>query len=87
MKEKGYHVRVEIIREIMRDMGLLSIRDSAKAFYQKGKNCYNNCVKQQFTVTAPNQVCIGDVTCFRFKEVNYYICCAIIDLFARVVVS
>ena len=86
MKEKGYRISVEMIREIMRDMGLLSIREGEKDFYQKDKKCYNNYVKQQFAVTAPNRVWVGDVTCFRFKEVNYYIC-AIIDLFARVVVS
>ena len=86
MKESGYRISEEMIREIMRDMGLLSIREGAKRFYQKGKRCFDNRLKQQFAVTVPNQVWVGDVTCFRFKEVNYYIC-AIIDLFARVVVG
>ena len=86
MKEQGYHISVEMVREIMRDMGLLSVREGAKEFYEKGKNCYNNRLKQQFSVTAPNQVWVGDVTCFRFKEINYYIC-AIIDLYARAVVG
>lgn len=70
----------------MRDMGLLSVREGAKEFYEKGKNCYNNRLKQQFSVTVPNQIWVGDVTCFRFKETNYYIC-TIIDLYARVVVG
>lgn len=86
MKDEGYHISVEMVRELMRDMGLLSVREGAKDFYEKGKNRYNNHLKQQFTVTAPNQVWVGDVTCFRFKEMNYYIC-AIIDLYARAVVG
>lgn len=86
MKNDGYHISVEMVRELMRDMGLLSIRKGAKDFYEKGKNCYSNRVKQQFSVTAPNQVWVGDVTCFRFKDANYYIC-AIIDLYARAVVG
>lgn len=73
MKEQGYHISVEMVRAIMRDIGLLSIREGAKDFYEKGKNCYNNRLKQNFSVTAPNQVWVGDVTCFRFKETNYYL--------------
>ena len=86
MKNEGYHISVEMVRELMRDMGLLSIRKGEKDFYEKGKNCNSNRVKQQFSVTAPNQVWVGDVTCFRFKDANYYIC-AIIDLYARAVVG
>ena len=70
----------------MRDLGLRSIREGAKKIYEKSKNGYTNHLKQRFSVTAPNQVWVGDVTCFRFKETNYYIC-AIIDLYARVVVG
>lgn len=45
MKNEGYHISVEMVRELMRDMGLLSIRKGAKDFYEKGKNCYSNRVK------------------------------------------
>lgn len=86
MKAEGYHISVEMVREIMRNMGLLSLRIGAKDFYIKGKNNYKNRVKQNFTTTAPNQVWVGDVTCFRFSGTNYYIC-AIIDLYARFVVG
>ena len=86
MKAKGYQISPEMVRELMRDMGLLSVRDGAKDFYEKGKNCYNNRVQQQFKTTAPNQIWVGDVTCFRFRDTNYYIC-AIIDLYARLVVG
>ena len=84
MKAEGYQISPEMVRELMRDMGLLSVRDGAKDFYEKGNNCYNNRVQQQFKTTAPNQIWVGDVTCFRFRDTNYYIC-AIIDLYARLV--
>lgn len=70
MKDEGYHISVEMVREIMRDMRLISVRVGAKDFYEKGKNCYNNHLKQQFSVTAPNQVWVGNVTCFRFKKLT-----------------
>lgn len=44
----------------MRDMGLISVREIAKEFYEKGKNCYNNHLKQQFSV--PHQIKFGLVT-------------------------
>lgn len=37
MKNEGYHISVEMVRELMRDMGLLSIREGAKDFYEKVK--------------------------------------------------
>lgn len=37
MKEKGHHISVEMVRKIMRDMGLLSVREGAKNFMKKAK--------------------------------------------------
>ena len=51
--------------------------------YQEKKQ---NLLNQQFTVSRPNEVWVGDVTQFRFKGRNYYIC-VIIDLYSRKVVS
>ena len=86
MKREGYRISEKMVRQIMRDLGLLSIREDAKDFYNKHKVQYNNRLKQNFTVDAPNQVWVGDVTCFRLKDITYYIC-VIVDLFARVVVG
>ena len=86
MKKEGYRTSVAMVRELMRDMGLISIRDDAKDFYDKEKQRYKNRLKQKFTTTAPNQVWVGDVTYYRFKDNNYYIC-VIIDLYARSVVG
>jgi len=86
MKREGYRISEKMVRQIMCDLGLLSIREDAKDFYDKYKSRYNNRLKQNFSVDAPNQVWVGDITCFRFKNVTYHIC-VIIDLFARVVVG
>lgn len=86
MKEEGYHISVEMVHSLMRDMGLYSIRNGAKSFYEKEKRRYSNRLKQNFTATEPNQFWVGDVTCFRFKDVNYYIC-VILDLYDRAVVG
>lgn len=86
MKEEGYRISVEMVRELMRDMGLTSIRQDAKDLYDKEKPLFPNRLNQQFNVDAPNQVWVSDVTYFRYNNVGYYIC-AIIDLYARTVVS
>lgn len=70
----------------MQDMGLVSIRQDAKRMYDKENTKYKNHLNQQFHTDAPNQVWVSDVTQYRFKNKNYYIC-AVIDLYARKVIS
>ena len=43
-------------------------------------------LKQQFTVTRPNEVWVSDVTYFKYNNTVFYIC-VILDLFARKVIS
>lgn len=86
MKADGYRISVETVRRLMRDMGLISIRQEAKDLYDKEKVLFSNHLNQQFTATAPNQVWLSDVTFFRYNNYSYYIC-VIIDLFARAVVG
>ena len=86
LKSDGYKVSERIVRELMRDMGLISIREESKSLYDKEQRRHKNYLNQQFDTTAPNQVWVSDVTYFRFNEKNYYIC-VIIDLYARMVVG
>ena len=86
LKSDGYRVSEKTVRELMRDMGLISIRQEAKTLYDKEKRSHKNYLHQQFDTTAPNQVWVSDVTYFNFNEKNYYIC-VIIDLYARMVVG
>lgn len=86
LRNKGIKISEHLVRELMQDMGLASIRQNAKNLYDKENSRYKNYVNQQFDVKRPNQVWVSDVTQFRYNQKNYYIC-AIIDLFARKVVS
>ena len=64
MKEEGYKVSQEMVRELMRDMGLISIRQDAKKVYAKERRSLKNHLNQQFEVTRPNEVWVSDVTYF-----------------------
>ena len=86
LKEQGEHVSEEMVRSLMRDMGLISIRQDAKDLYDKERLKYKNYLNQQFNPQSPNEVWVSDITFFRYDGKNYYIC-VIIDLFARMVVG
>lgn len=86
LKEQGYHTSPEMVQELMREMGLTSIRQGAKSSYNKEQRQFTNHVNQQFTVTRPNEVWVSDVTYFRFNDKKFYIC-AVLDLFARRVIA
>lgn len=86
MKAEGYHVSIEMVRELMQDMGLTSIRQDAKDFYDKENLKLKNYLNQQFHTDKPNQVWVSDVTYFKCNNNAYYIC-AIIDLFSRIVIG
>ena len=86
MKEKGYRISIGMVRELMHDMGLISIRQDAKDLYDKEQRKYKNHLNQEFTATHPNEVLVSDVTYFQYKEKVFYIC-AILDLYSRMVVG
>ena len=50
--------------------------------FKKHKNYLN----QQFDTHAPNEVWVSDVTYYRFKEKQYFIC-VVMDLYARRVIA
>lgn len=86
MKEQDYKISPETVREIMRDMGLISIRQDAKDMYDKEKRRFKNYLNQQFDTTRPNEVWVSDVTYFHLNGKKFYIC-AVLDLFARRVIG
>jgi transposase InsO family protein/transposase-like protein len=86
LRNMDYHVSVEMVRELMRDMGLVSIRQEAKDLYDKEQRKYKNYLNQIFYASQPNQVWVSDVTYFKCNGKGYYIC-VIIDLYARRVVG
>lgn len=86
LKEQGCRVSEQMVRELMQDMGLCSIRQGAKKQYDKETKWCKNYLSQQFTATRQNEIWVSDVTYFRYKEKELYIC-VIIDLYARMVVG
>lgn len=86
LKSKGIKASEETIRKLMRDMGLISIRTDSKKIYDKEQRQCRNKLQQQFLTEAPNQVWVSDITYFRYKEKNYYVC-AVMDLFARKIIG
>ena len=86
LKSRGVSVSEEMVRRLMQDMGLISIRESAKDYYDKEKRKHKNHLNRQFHTTRPNEVWVSDITCFRYNEKYYYIC-VVIDLYARKVIG
>lgn len=86
MKEEGYRISIGMVRELMQDMGLISIRQDAKDLYDKEQRKYKNHLNQEFTATRPNEIWVSDVTYFKYKTQVFYIC-AILDLYSRTVVG
>ena len=86
LNDRGYSVGVATISKIMHKNGWFSIRGGAKALYEMNQKRKENILKQQFTVSRPNEVWVSDVTYYTYNQIRYYIC-VVIDLFARKVVA
>ena len=86
LKTRGIRVTEGMVRQLMQDMGLISIRENSKDYYEREKRKHKNYLNQQFRTTRPNEVWVSDITCFRYNEKYYYIC-VVIDLYARKVIG
>ena len=86
LQNKGVKVSDEMVRELMKDMGLVSIQQEAKKLYTDDMKRYKNYLNQEFDPDAPNQVWVSDITYFKCNGKAYYIC-VIIDLYARKVIA
>ncbi len=86
LRDRGVRVSDEMVLELMREMGIASIRQSTKKIYDRENEKDKNLVNCQFDAEHPNQVWVSDVTLFNYKQKHFYIC-VIMDLFARRVVG
>lgn len=86
MRNEGAKVSEEMVRTLMRDMGIGSIRQVAKKLYKEEKRKHKNYLNQEFDPNTPNEVWVSDVTYFKFHGKAFYIC-VVIDLYARLVIS
>ena len=86
MRNEGIKVSEEMVRTLMRDMGIGSIRQMAKKLYEEEKRKHRNYLNQEFDPHAPNKIWVSDVTYFKFHDKAFYIC-VIMDLYARLVIG
>ena len=86
LRKKKISVSERLVRELMSEMGLISIRVYSHYLYNKEFGKYKNYINQFFDADYPNQIWVSDITYFKLKETPYYIC-VIIDLFSRKVVA
>lgn len=86
LRNRGVKVSDEMVRELMKDMGLVSIRQEAKKLYTDDIKRHKNYLNQEFDPDSPNQVWVSDITYFKCNGKSYYIC-VIIDLYARKVIA
>ena len=86
LKAQGAVVSQRLVRDLMREMGLINVRQYSKYVYEKEVTHKKNYVQQDFETDAPNKIWCSDVTYFKYKDNPYYIC-AILDLFSRKVIA
>ena len=87
LKEQGVPVSVEFVRVLMRELGLQNVRCGGRLIYEKEEKLRTeNYLYQNFITDAPDQIWTGDVTYYRFKGNEYYIC-VILDLFSKKAVA
>ena len=86
--QRGHQVSTKYIASLMSEMGLSSIRTTAKRDYlnQAAREKKKDIVRQQFHADKPNQIWVSDVTYFKLERNHFYVC-VIIDLFSRKVIS
>ncbi len=87
LRECGIHVGKKRIREIMQELGLASVRESAKNNYRNRQDYLKrNLLNQEFKASRPNEIWVSDITYFKVKDYAVYLC-VIIDIFSRIVVG
>ena len=86
--QRGHQVSTEYVASLMREMGISSVRTTAKQDYLKLREPEKkrNVLCQQFHADKPNQIWASDITCFKLND-HYYNICVVLDLFSRKVVA
>ncbi len=84
LMQKGFHVSIRIVTELMREMGITSIRNNAKQIYLSRTEGTENeiNIKNLCPGDRPNQIWVSDFTFFRIRENTFYVC-IIMDLCSR----
>ncbi len=87
LNERGYKIGPDLVLELMSEMGIKSIRGSAKKDYIRLTSQRKvDMVKMNFTTSRPNEIWVSDVSCFKVKDLYQYVC-VILDLYSRKVIA
>ncbi len=88
LQSRGYKTSKRMVRELMQEMGLRSLRDTAKNDYKTWVKLHEtpNILRRQFNVAEPNRIWVSDCTQFKVLGKTYHIC-AILDLFSRKLIA
>ena len=88
LMQRGYQTSTKFVAGLMKEMGLSSVRSSAKQDYLKLQEPKKkkNVLHQKFSAEKPNQIWVSDVTCFKLEN-RYLYTCVILDLFSRKVIA
>ena len=87
LTSQGVVVSDKMVKKLMKEMNLFSIRIDVKKQYLKQKSgTKKDVLKLNFKATTPNEVWVSDITYYKLKDKFYYIC-VIVDLYSRKVVA
>lgn len=75
LQQRGYQVSERLVKELMKELGISSIRNSAKEIYL-AKTRFNHEInlKNMCPGDRPDQIWVSDFTSFRFQGRTYYVC-------------
>jgi transposase InsO family protein len=83
----GIRVSTKRISEIMKELGLHSVRTDAKKQYKKHQAyAKENLLKREFSAKHPNEIWVSDITYFKLPKYPIYLC-IILDLYSRKVIG
>ncbi len=88
LQSRGYKTSKRMVRQLMLEMGLHSLRTTARVDYLTWVKLHEmpNVLQRNFNVAEPNRVWVSDFTQFKTLDNKYYIC-AILNLFSRKVIA
>ena len=88
LQAKGYRTSKQMVRQLMKEMGLKSFRSRAKKDFALWERLHEtkNILHQDFYANEPNLVWVSDCTQFTLFQKTYYLC-AILDLFSRKIIA
>ena len=89
LKQHGDVISLKMVKELMHQMGLKSIRSiTAKERLKEKRKKFKkeNLLKNVFTASAPNTIWVSDITQYCFLNYRVFIC-VIVDLYSRKVLA